>query len=514
MRKLKLLLIPGLAVLAFLLALPVAWAGTLSDGGQISLNRAGRSGLAQIEINATGNFTHVILSNAGSGSPDIDINSTGEIVAVVYYKMSSPTGGEVFIKSATASGGWLISRSVGYGSLPRLAFDPTLTNTVYVVWANTGRTALKSARCTLSAPTMPVCPAGKDLGPGGANVAHPAIVVDNLRLAHVVWEDNGTIKSAHSTDANLTNWTTPVSIPGGGNDHKPALARSNGRLHLAFVRGDTSVQYRYSDDGLNWVSTQKFALKVGGIGEIIEGVYDKLDNPTIAASGNNVFLAWDAHQLPAANNNFSPNSFSLMGISSSNKGDGGWLDTVKYLPSGIQAQTLSPQDEVKLSTDTGSPAQKEGLQPSLTISNTGPSAVVWQESRDSPGCNSDISCIYLASPMNAAPDEYLLNDGLNDYMISPDLAIAGSALHFVYMVDLNTVSTGGGGPANYFVGYYGPFTKVNTGSGPVDPIPIPPDDPIDPVDPNNPNDPGNPSLPPGGPSEESQGIVYLPVILK
>jgi hypothetical protein len=399
-----------------------------------------------------------LLASFGGASPEIVVSGNGQFVALTYYKQDTQNNrGAVYVKSATASDGWLTATFLGTGSSSHLAFRNGSNTIVYVVWASGDGKAIQTASCTLSTTVSPACVRGTDVETTTVDALDfPDIAVDTGGFIHVVWENNGTIKSARSSAANSVNgWSSPATVSGGGADGKPVLALSNSKLHLAFLRGatPTSVQYRRSNTGShNWTdATAQFRL----VNEVIGGsVHDKFDNPSIAASGNNVYMAWDAHRN-------SSNDFSLLQASSIDNGSS-WGNAA-YVPSG-QSASLNPSGENKASSSGGLPVQETGLQPGLAISST-TAAIVWQQF---PGdCSSDFtpSTIHFANPLVSASDTLSNTDLM--YMVDADLAVAGGGVrHFVYMRDDNTDNNCSGGEAtDYRITYRGPFTITTNDKG-------------------------------------------------
>lgn len=400
----------------------------------------------------------VTISSLGGGSPDIEVSSNGQYVAVAYFKQESGDGA-VYVKSATAADGWVTSSLLGFGSNPQLSFKAGSNNTVYVVWAKSDGAAIQSAECILAATTAPACTVSTaNIHEGTAGtLENPDIAVSSSGFINVAWVNDAVIQTARSSSANsLAGWSAPVTISGGGNDQKPALAWSSGnsgRSHLVFLRGAlaTSVEYRFLPDSSNsWSSTQNFALGAKVIGGL---VHDYLDNPTVAASGSNVFVAFDAHR-PNSNN------FSLIQASSILNGNS-WPVDPTYAPSG-QAATANDDNEAKASQYVGVPSQETGLRPSLAISDTS-AAMVWQEI---PGQCSLFapSTIHFANPPTGAGSDVLSNDGDDDFMIDPDLAVSGSTRHIVFMKDVD-VGCPGDLAADYVITYRGPFTTTTNDRG-------------------------------------------------
>lgn len=398
----------------------------------------------------------------GGASPEIVVSSNGQFAVITYYKQDAQNNrGAVYVKSGTASNGWLTSTFLGLGSNSRLAFRNGSNTIVYVVWASGDGKAIQTAACTISAATPPVCAPGANVKTTDVDALDfPDIAVDSSGFIHVVWENNGAIQSARSTSANsLAGWSAAATISGSGADQKPVLAVSGSNLHLAFLRGatPTSVQYSRSGTGSHsWGGLTQFAI---GVGEAIigEGVHDRLDNPAIAASGANVFLAWDAHRIDT-------NSFSLIQATSTDSGSS-WGSSPTYAPSG-GATTLNVDTESKPSNSSGLPIQETGLRPGLAISGT-TAVIAWQQTPGTCGTTTfDPSTIFFASSLTGGTSEIVTNYD-NDYMADASLAVAsGGVKHFVFMKDNNADGDCAGGEASdYRITYRGPFTNTINDKG-------------------------------------------------
>ncbi|GIK41677.1 MAG: hypothetical protein BroJett011_55100 [Chloroflexota bacterium] len=413
---------------------------------------AALSGL-MLPVAASIGGTEVNLSSLGGGSPDMEIS--GQFVAVTYFRKESDAqqGGVVYVKSATQAEGWLTSSLVGFGSNSKLAFDSG--STVYVVWARSDGKAIQASKCILSATTSPACTAGADVRTSAtASLDFPDVVVDNNNFVHVAWENDGVIETARATAANsVGGWTVLApAVGGGGNDHKPVLAWSNDKLHLAFLRSGTSIQYRGSAETPHSWGDGDEPYDLGS--EVIGGdSHDRFDNLALTASGNNVFLAWDAHQ--------GANDFSLIRANSVNNGTD-WSDAAFYVPSGNNA--INAPIDFKASQDSGVPAQEKGLQPSLAISGTNDAALVWQEIGGTGQCPPNRATTNLASFTSGAGD-VLTNNSNANYLIDPDVVVAAGQFHFVYMRDLNVSGSCSGQIIDYQITYRGPFTKTTRDVG-------------------------------------------------
>jgi len=402
------------------------------------------------------------ISSKGAGSPDIAISNDGTYVAVAYYKQETGAG-NVYVKSATAAEGWLSSQFVGVGSNPRLAFSDNTT--VHVVWTNSDNKSIKYSKCTLSLLNRPAC-SGDTIHQSIENLDTPDIVVDSDGNIHVAWAntDQGRIETSLSTNGG-DSWSSPTNVSNGGNyDRRPALATSN-PVHLAFLRGPngsaapTSVEYRRSDSNTshNWTgATDSFA-----IGSEISGGYDELVNPTMVATGTNVYLAWDNHKTGGDN-------FALMRAHSTNNGTS-WKAPLHITSENPGSTSTSPDD--KLSKQSSVPVQEEALRPSMTISGT-TFAIVWQQ-RPSSTCGGGESGGNATHEIHYAYTTTTWFTGTlanvtSQNSVDPDLAVAppDGTRHFVFMKDQDNVSTCEGGlAADYAIYYRGPFTKTDNDQG-------------------------------------------------
>lgn len=410
------------------------------------------------------------ISSLGAGSPDIEISSNGTFIAVTYYKQSNGEG-PVYVKSADSAGGWVTATFVGTGSDPQLAFQSGVNNVVYVVWRKAGGTAIASAKCTLVSATAPNCSVGADVRTVSTDQLNfPDVAVTNSGIVHVVWQNSTgpgvtQIETARSTAAtNVSAWNAPVTVAGSGVNRKPVLTFGNGLLHLAFLNGSstsilTQVRYYQSSNGSSWSNPKNFRLGT----EIIGGTaHDTLDNPAIAVSSNNVYLAWDAHRNGSSD-------YSLLQATSTAADGSSWPANASYAPSGTAA-TSNPTVEVKSSTTLSLPPQQVGLRPSLAISNTTP-VIAWQEIPGQVGCAAVTPFFYIfrVSPLTGIADystEFLQNQGDDDEMIDVDLAIGSSGVHQVFMRDNNVTSCPPPNGANgYLITYRGPFINRGNDAG-------------------------------------------------
>ncbi|NJN95914.1 MAG: hypothetical protein HC875_18300 [Anaerolineales bacterium] len=111
----------------------------------------------------------------------------------------------------------------------------------------------------------------------------------------------------------------------------------------------------------------------------------------------------------------------------------------------------------------GVPAQETGLRPSLTISGTS-AALTWQEIPGQCSLFAPSTIHFANPPTGASVSDLLSNDGDDDFMIDPDLAVSGSTRHFVFMRDIDA-GCPGELAADYVITYRGPFTTTTNDGG-------------------------------------------------
>lgn len=407
----------------------------------------------------------------GSGSPDIAVNSTGDFIAATYFKISVNQG-DVFLKTASNTGGWLTSRFIGQGSNPQLAFSGS--NVVYVVWTSPNKQAIRFSRCVLGVTDLPACTSGTVFSSEDL-LNDPDVVVDGSGAVVVVWESNGQIFSTRSTN-NGQSWALPPSTvaPAGNNliFQLPQIAFANNLLHLAVVEkvqpvnpsdpvlGQAIVYFNSPANTTTpgWISKKRFERTVN-----ITSGYDSLDNPTIAANQATVYLAWEGHRVNT------PDEFGLMRSTSTNSGET-WENPF-HIPSNLEAVS-SPENPGKRSRFGGAivPAQEAGLRPSLTISGTNNVAIVWQQ-RPADECEvlNGSSEIFFAHNPTTWPTDMVANDS-SQYSIDPDLAVGpGGVEHFVFMKDSQAQLCDGGDGSEYDIFYRGPFENKGNDQGEEDP---------------------------------------------
>ena len=462
--------------------------GATIDGGS-DLSSASNAHLDPAIASAVVGGTDIDISADGAGSPDIAASSDGTFIAVTYYRNSTSEGG-IHLKSATAASGWLTSKYLGTGTKPHLAFGlGGEISVVYVVWVSGDNKAIKYARCTLSATVVPTCTTGDVTTSLTSSLDDPDVIVDGTGGIHVAWTDNGNVVTARSAPGATPVWAIfPPLNSGGDNFRRPLLAAGSSVLHLAYVRENTSnlglkIEYYRTTNLTNhsWANFQDYGPGDG----LTAGGYDRVNNPALTASGNSVYLAWEAHSP-----NLTGEGFGLMRVESTTAGIS-WSPTVQHITSNTDAAS---QVDLRLSraSENGSvvPIQEEGLRASMTISGSN-YAVVWQQ-RPADTCDpktnqNKSSEVHLAFD-NAAWKTDTFSDDPRQYSIDPAIVIdVNNNRHVVFMKDADQVAGClGADAAAYEIYYRGPFTIVANDGG---------EDPTDPTSSDRP-------------------IVYLPIVVK
>jgi hypothetical protein len=446
--------------------------------------------LTATELEAASGGKVRISSNVTGG--DIEANST--YVVVVYHSAAVNGQGFVYIKSSTESEGWLTSTGLGFGSQTRVALDPNNANKAYVVWkdSSTSPEKIKYARCTLAATVSPSCTSGTIFSAASNQTLQSTdIVVGGDGSIHVVWENltTHTILTAQATTGNLSSWPIAFVNNLGSQDGRPVLAWSNNSVHLAFLRGNlstepTQIVYLRTDKGAlggyhDWNSPE--ATKTFARNAQFSESYDYIaSRPSLAASGNNIYLAWDAFSSSLTNT--PQKHFGLMRASSSNKGTNLSWSAASLITSDADPleDPLPPSAANKYSYLLGPPQEQIALRPSLVISGTG-FALVWQASPDASGCHSIGSGASTANAVHFAVNNgasWTLEETLTPNKtshtsnIAPDLAIpsggppSGTQGHFIYMQDPTTTTLcAGGNYPEYTLYYFGPFVKTDLDRG-------------------------------------------------
>lgn len=430
------------------------------------------SGLSEMSLGAQTvvlSGTDIALSGTGGRLPEVAANGT--FVAVVYEQ-----NGSVYIRSVKASvGEWQPARLIASQAyVPKLAFRQGSTNTVHVVWVgdSTGK-YIRHMPCTL-ADSGPTCPSDhiSAIATADSNLVQPDVAVDSDGGVHVAWLDinaglSGTIKTAYSTNAldSSPTWTTKDTVPvqGGSNAGQPTLAAAGNYVHLTLKDkngSDWEIEYyRLLKDHTSGGASEVWGTFWGDVNG-----YEEMNNPTIAAVGANVYLAWDNQQD-------STDTYGLVGVESTNSG-GSWGLAKHITSTNLATETAVTADE-KLSERTGAPTIEESLRPSLAITDSNKFAIVWQQQpgicklQEYPGgpTQNGTSEIFFASPHDSWATSGMLADNQSEYSIDPDIAVDANGTHIVFMKADDDDLCQGGNQGEYRIYYRGPFTAVSQGGG-------------------------------------------------
>ena len=296
---------------------------------------------------------------------------------------------------------------------------------------------------------------------------------------HVAWFNGNTneVKTAWSSDHG-DNWNPGATIVTGGSDAgEPALAVAGTDVHLAFKDKSSSpdiwyINYRHlnnNDHGIIGPDNEVWDTQTPAV----DGVngYKEMSNPTIAASGSNVYLAWGNLR-----DETDTDIYALVGVQGA--GGGSWGQLKHITSTRVASDTADVSDE-KLSQRGATPSTEDGLRPSLAVSPTGEFVIVWQQ-RPEPDCdgthqppdgilqNSTSEIFFASHSGNSWGTAGTLADDRDNYSIDPDLAIDNNGTHIVFMKAPDGGGFGvcpGGGYQGYTIYYRGPFTSFNTSGG-------------------------------------------------
>lgn len=117
-------------------------------------------------------------------------------------------------------------------------------------------------------------------------IGHAIGLLHNTTDNSIMNPINGNIEVPTADDINgikaLYGWEGQRSIPNRGSDSGPALCACGGILAMAWkgIKGDTSIFYSTSTDGINWTPQQ-----------VVQGVGTS-DSPTLAWDGARLWMAW------------------------------------------------------------------------------------------------------------------------------------------------------------------------------------------------------------------------------
>ncbi|MBN2378726.1 hypothetical protein JXM67_02855 [candidate division WOR-3 bacterium] len=219
------------------------------------------------------------------------------------------------------------------------------------------------------------------------NSKNPSIVVAGNNL-HVVWEEEGDIKYALSTN-NGDSWDTTMIVSGASASIYPSVALSGGDVHVVWC-----------DDSL--AAQEIFCINYDGSwGSKIRVSIDNSNNstyPSVAASGDNVHVVWEDSRDGAAK--------------------------VYYNRSLDKGVTWQPSDLRLIDISSAAAA----FHPSIAASGSDVH-VVWHDER-----NTDAEIYYDYSGNNGSTwgaDQRLTNASADSY--DPSVTTYGNELHLVWI---------------------------------------------------------------------------------
>lgn len=319
----------------------------------------------------------------------------------------------------------------------------------------------------------------------------PSVAVYGSEV-HVVWEDDRDqeIKVYHkySSDNGVT-WGPDVLVTGGtGAQGIPSLAVANGCVHVAWVdfgmMGNSEIYYgRSTDDGATWETPYQISYASG---------YSV--NPSIAACGSNVHIAWHDSRYGWWNNEIyycrSADGGVTWGVETQLTQDTTFSNVPSIAVSGSNVHIAWEEMRdgnfemyYKRSTDDGATWVADTRLTNDAGDSHGPSLVasganlhlVWQENRDG---NEEV--YYMMSSDNGltwGPDVRLTDDPNTSQL--PSITVSGPIVHVVWSDERNSNwdiyykrnPTGNTGVREYTGGVVGgmilaaapnPFTQLTT----------------------------------------------------
>jgi hypothetical protein len=305
----------------------------------------------------------------------------------------------------------------------------------------------------------------------------PDIAVSSDGYVHVAWFDTDLdqVKTVYSAD-NGASWNTgaTITVEDGTVAGDPVLATTGDHVHLAFKDksgGAWAVKYRRLAK-----TTHAIDQPISHSAVLLTGFDNEVSNPAIAASGNNVYVAW------ANQSTTNTQLYALVGRLNTNNGaSADWQAGYTDIPGNTVLNPGTPTG--KASHDGVTPPVEDSLRPSLAVTGGNLFAIVWQE-RGDVECNPEggpagphVPRIFFATPSDtwATAGTMAASQGESAtafYVIDPDLALDSNGTHIVFMKASDDGTCVGGSLGGYSVVYRGPFTERIDGGGVYLPIVI------------------------------------------
>ena len=413
-----------------------------------------------------------------SAYPDIEASADGRYVATVWsrgYDNEDDTKhyGYIFLKSALtrtneATDGWENQVKVYtptdtiWGADPRADFDPRDSGKLYVTWRqceNKLATCDKILVTTCTLTGTDKCAAPETVYPeshASPSLTTPDIAADKSGRLHVTWKNetlgSGAVQGIQYASKSGGSWAAPDKVVGTDlNSYNPALVwasgpSGNGRLHLAWFQFSGSadsrfIQYNADTDPGNptWTPGTIFSWEAPALYILPGSSGEPFVKPSIAASGTNVYIAWDVYKSGTT-----PSKFHLVYDCSTNSG-AAWQNSSS---TGLALPGPTFTDTTTYRSPLGSIDEEDALRPSVAISGQSP-AIAWHFEGDQHDTGimayliayrgSAGSCGGLAWDERIAITQNIDYDpstpgSVYDDAANPDLAMApGSGVHIAFM---------------------------------------------------------------------------------
>jgi len=430
-RRLVRVLIP--LVLAVLLFGLLVWPG-LADTFNFRLSTIGSFDAANPDIAAAGDNIGVVWSEGYNKDPN------------------TKEWGRVYLKTADVTNGWagrvrvFDANNNVWGREPRLAFNPSNSNQVHLVWAQASGcggsgvdcqwTSVWHTRCNVS--NRPAtCISPSQVATGRSDASTPDVAVDSGGGVHVVWREG----SDSIRYCKKGNCGSPVQI---GTGQHPSLVFAANRLYAVWDAGDT-IEYVRDDSPGNstWNPTGSRSWWDPN-NPLTPQDYEDASYPAIEARDNAIYVVW---AIKRTGTNQYALAFDFYNGSSAT-----WQDT-----SGANIGFTIPGNDQDFAGTTRYESNIDisylwSLQPDVFVTSTGAADdayahVVWHGRETGEGGSAyEIWYTYLPGINASGWNSVLEIENQNSYDAgSPAVAIGSdlSETHVAYMLDADGKGAGG-----------------------------------------------------------------------
>ncbi|MCS7260540.1 MAG: hypothetical protein NZ765_07130, partial [Anaerolineae bacterium] len=319
-----------------------------------------------------------------SADADLDASADGKWVATVWslgydHKPDTAQVGNIMLKSANVITGWerqvyvFTATATQWAQQPRLVFHPSNSSQVAVVWVvcqnkDEQCDTIQMTTCELAAfPDR--CQAPQTVHREvGATLSNPDVAYDGSGVLHFIWRRSGGEAGLYYKSENFPATKIPNT---GANSFNPSLAWSSGgggRLHLVWYEYADQVSnraIRYSrDDNLSndgWPNVL-CSWRAASSYQFTGGTNQPYIKPSIAASGNHVYLVWD---MWLGSSDPSDAKFQLVYEHSSDNGET-WLTGRGGEGKALPGTSFGEEEHLYLSP-LNSIAEEQTLRPSIAL---------------------------------------------------------------------------------------------------------------------------------------------------